>query len=36
VPPQGIWRSVQAQNPLKQSQRRARQSLFQAQLAPDG
>jgi hypothetical protein len=36
VPPHGIWRSVQAQNPLKQSQRRARQSLFQAQLAPDG
>jgi hypothetical protein len=36
TPPQGIWRSVQAQVPVTQSQRRETQSLDHEQLAPAG
>jgi hypothetical protein len=36
MPPQGIWRSVQAQVPFTQSQRRATQSPDHEQVAPAG
>jgi hypothetical protein len=36
MPPQGNWRSAQAQVPLRQSQRRATHSLETEQVAPAG